>query len=57
MTSAIRVPNMSGMKSNAKSGLGALGGLVYFTEVGRTCPACRQPIAQCACKQKDGACR
>jgi len=27
----------------------AAGGLVYSTELGRTCPACRQAIAQCAC--------
>ena len=26
------------------------GGLVYSTETGRMCPACRQPLAQCACK-------
>ncbi|UTY59374.1 translation initiation factor Sui1 [Massilia sp. erpn] len=26
------------------------GGLVYSTEVGRTCPACRQAIAACICK-------
>ncbi|MEY4345089.1 MAG: hypothetical protein RL032_921 [Pseudomonadota bacterium] len=25
-------------------------GLVYSTDVGRTCPACRQAIAACACK-------
>ncbi|MDB5952382.1 MAG: translation initiation factor Sui1 [Massilia sp.] len=25
------------------------GGLVYSTEVGRTCPACRLALAQCAC--------
>lgn len=25
------------------------GGLVYSTEGGRMCPACRQPLAQCAC--------
>jgi translation initiation factor 1 len=31
------------MKSTSK------GGLVYSTEVGRTCPACRQAIAQCTC--------
>jgi translation initiation factor 1 len=24
-------------------------GLVYSTEVGRTCPDCRQALAQCAC--------
>ena len=32
------------------SGLAALGGLVYSTDSGRLCPACRQPIAQCTCK-------
>ncbi len=26
------------------------GGLVYSTDSGRMCPACRQPMAQCACK-------
>ncbi|AKU21114.1 translation initiation factor Sui1 [Massilia sp. NR 4-1] len=26
------------------------GGLVYSTEVGRTCPTCRQAIAACTCK-------
>ena len=26
------------------------GGLVYSTDGGRMCPACRQPLAQCACK-------
>ena len=26
------------------------GGLVYSTEAGRMCPACRQPVAQCGCK-------
>jgi translation initiation factor 1 len=25
------------------------GGLVYSTELGRTCPACRQPVAECRC--------
>jgi translation initiation factor 1 len=32
------------MKSRAGSG-----GLVYSTETGRMCPACRRPIAQCIC--------
>lgn len=32
------------MKNSAK------GGLVYSTETGRMCPACRQAIAQCTCK-------
>lgn len=27
------------------------GGLVYSTEGGRMCPACRRPVAQCACRQ------
>ena len=27
------------------------GGLVYSTEGGRMCPACRQPVASCVCKQ------
>lgn len=25
------------------------GGLVYCTDLGRTCPRCRQALAQCAC--------
>jgi len=25
------------------------GGLVYSTDTGRMCPACRQPIASCSC--------
>ncbi|MDP3841904.1 MAG: translation initiation factor Sui1 [Oxalobacteraceae bacterium] len=28
----------------------AKGGLVYSTDVGRTCPECRHALAQCACK-------
>jgi len=31
------------------------GGLVYSTETGRMCPACRQPLAQCACKAQSKA--
>ncbi|MDO9401474.1 MAG: translation initiation factor Sui1 [Polaromonas sp.] len=27
------------------------GGLVYVTDAGRMCPACRQPVAACICKQ------
>jgi len=27
------------------------GGLVYSTESGRMCPACRRPLAQCACSR------
>lgn len=32
-----------------KKALSDLGGLVYSTEVGRTCPVCRQAIAECVC--------
>ena len=28
------------------------GGLVYSTELGRTCPTCRSALAQCVCKAK-----
>jgi translation initiation factor 1 len=28
-----------------------LGGLVYSTETGRTCPDCRKAVALCICKQ------
>ncbi len=35
------------MKSRSLSG-----GLVYTTDSGRMCPACRRPIAQCACAQQ-----
>jgi len=31
------------------------GGLVYSTELGRTCPACRQPIDACVCNAKGNA--
>jgi translation initiation factor 1 len=34
------------MKSSSK------GGLVYSTELGRTCPECRNALAQCVCKAK-----
>ena len=28
------------------------GGLVYSTEAGRMCPACRMPVAACVCSRK-----
>lgn len=31
------------------------GGLVYSTEAGRMCPACRQPVASCLCKAAPAA--
>jgi len=34
-----------------KNKLSSLGGLVYSTDAGRMCPGCRQPVAQCICKQ------
>ncbi|HZZ10648.1 MAG TPA: translation initiation factor Sui1 [Paraburkholderia sp.] len=34
------------MKNSSK------GGLVYSTEKGRTCPECRQALAECVCKAK-----
>lgn len=37
---------MKTMKHNSN------GGLVYSTEAGRMCPACRQPIAACACQAR-----
>jgi translation initiation factor 1 len=39
------------MKGKPLSG----GGLVYSTDSGRMCPACRQPAAQCICKQRAAA--
>ncbi len=32
------------------NGLASLGGLVYSTEHGRTCPDCRKPVSACVCK-------
>lgn len=29
----------------------ATGGLVYSTDTGRMCPACRRPVSQCSCRQ------
>jgi translation initiation factor 1 len=31
------------------------GGLVYSTDSGRMCPACRQPLAACVCSQQKSA--
>lgn len=31
------------------------GGLVYSTDSGRMCPACRMPVADCVCKAKAAA--
>ena len=39
--------SIAAMKSRTSTG----GGLVYSTDAGRMCPACRRPIAQCICKQ------
>ena len=37
---------MASMKPKSASG-----GLVYSTELGRTCPGCRRPVDACICKQ------
>lgn len=29
------------------------GGLVYSTELGRTCPDCRRPVAECRCRANE----
>ena len=31
------------------------GGLVYSTDAGRMCPACRQAVSACVCKQESSA--
>jgi translation initiation factor 1 len=31
---------------------GGSGGLVYSTDSGRMCPACRKPVAECVCGRK-----
>jgi translation initiation factor 1 len=31
------------------------GGLVYSTDSGRMCPACRQPVASCTCRAGNAA--
>jgi len=31
------------------------GGLVYSTDGGKTCPACRRPVALCICRQNEHA--
>lgn len=44
---------------------GTAGGLVYSTDAGRMCPACRRPVAECICaatraaviRQSDGVVR
>ena len=33
----------------------AAGGLVYSTEAGRMCPACRRPMAACVCQRMSAA--
>jgi translation initiation factor 1 len=38
------------MKSRSSTG-----GLVYSTDSGRMCPACRKPIAQCVCSKAPAA--
>ena len=52
MSHAIAVQRSSSAEASfsmAKLSLSDLGGLVYSTEMGRTCPVCRQAIAACTC--------
>ena len=41
-----------GGAAEPKGKLESSSGLVYSTEAGRMCPACRQPVAQCVCKAR-----
>ena len=41
-------------KANANAAPG-LGGLVYSTDSGRMCPACRQPVSNCTCNAAPAA--
>ena len=40
---------MKNRNSTGNSAGNSTGGLVYSTDSGRMCPACRQPIASCVC--------
>ncbi|MBX9629656.1 MAG: translation initiation factor Sui1 [Burkholderiales bacterium] len=37
------------------NGKAARGGLVYSTQLGKTCPGCRRPIAECVCGRSKAA--
>jgi translation initiation factor 1 len=39
------------MQNRSMTSSHATSGLVYSTDSGRTCPRCRQAIAQCSCKK------
>ena len=40
---------MKGKIVGSLGSLSSLSGLVYSTDSGRMCPACREPVAQCRC--------
>ena len=40
-------------RSSKSQGFAALGGLVYSTEKGRTCPVCEQALDQCNCDSEE----
>jgi translation initiation factor 1 len=46
---------MDGPRHRAMKNNRATGGLVYSTEAGRMCPACRRPVAACVCQQASAA--
>ena len=44
---------LAGMKSKSgKASKKGGGGLVYSTEVGKTCPGCLRAVAECVCKER-----
>ena len=45
----------SARRSGADGAGSSGGGLVYSTDSGRMCPACRQPVAACVCGKKAAA--
>ena len=49
-TRTCRAAQSGAMKSRSSTG-----GLVYSTDSGRMCPACRKPIAHCVCSQSPAA--
>jgi translation initiation factor 1 len=49
---AVAVQRRKALRSASMKNKLSTGGLVYSTDAGRMCPACRQPVAQCVCGQR-----
>jgi translation initiation factor 1 len=49
---AVAVQRLKALRSAPMKNKLSTGGLVYSTDAGRMCPACRQPVAQCVCGQR-----